>query len=59
MTSLATRLAAAIAAGVTAFSLVACSAPADTAEKATGDERIPESAVITGEPAGHNADDVA
>lgn len=59
MTSLATRLAAAIAAGVTAVSLVACSAPADTAEKATGDERIPESAVITGEPAGHNADDVA
>ena len=58
MRSTPARLAAAFAAVATAVLLAGCSAPEDSADDGGG-SGIPETAVITGEPAGYNADDVA
>jgi len=58
MSSLAARVAAASAAVLAAVVLAACSGPADSAGgQAAGP--FPETPVITGEPAGYNADDVS
>ncbi|GJF11135.1 hypothetical protein NGTWS0302_34660 [Mycolicibacterium cyprinidarum] len=59
MSSISARLAAAFVAVVAAASLAACAGSADSAQDGKSDPRIPESAVITGEPAGYNADDVS
>ena len=57
MSSIPRRIVAAFAAALAAAFLASCGGTADsTADGA--DPKIPETAVITGEPAGHNADDV-
>ncbi|CAA0124749.1 Uncharacterised protein [Mycolicibacterium vanbaalenii] len=58
MRSIPTRLSAAFAAVLAAFLLAACGGSADSAGDGAGPE-IPETPVITGEPAGYNADDVS
>jgi uncharacterized protein (DUF305 family) len=59
MRSIATRVAAALAAGAAAVLLAACGGSADSSGDGGAGSGIPETPVITGEPAGHNADDIA
>lgn len=59
MRSLPARAAAAFAAVVLAVVLAACTSPADTAGDGKSDSQSTETPVITGEPAGFNADDIA
>ncbi|MDZ4232680.1 MAG: DUF305 domain-containing protein [Dietzia sp.] len=58
MSSIPARLAAAFVAVATAVLLAGCGGTEDSAGEGGG-SGIPETAVITGEPAGYNADDVA
>lgn len=58
MSSLAARVAAASAAVLAAVVMAACSGPADSGG-GQAEGPFPETPVITGEPAGYNADDVS
>lgn len=53
------RMAAALVAVVSAVWLVGCASPAESHEGGGSGTGIPETPVISGEPAGHNADDVS
>lgn len=59
MSSPPARAAAALAAVVLAVVLAACTRPADTAGDGQSGSQSTETPVITGEPAGFNADDIA
>lgn len=52
-------MAGALAAVIAGLSLAACTTPADPAQGSRVANGIPETPVITGEPAGHNAHDVS
>ena len=59
MSSLPARAAAAFAALVLAIVMAGCTGPADSAGDGNSETGSTETPVITGEPAGYNADDVA
>jgi len=58
MSPIPTRMAAALVAVATAVTITACTTPADSTKSGQTGLGIPETPVITGEPAGYNADDV-